>query len=321
MSIICVVITLQNFFLRAMGKRDTNINESNLPAPPKPDAFVQHLRTWYDKEMNRMQRGQGNDPLYGDTFARQKIEKKKGTRGTERCGVQCALQFADLLASRGIMYETLSEWAIAWAKFVLKPEHLFDDKADMDTLRQQRQELLNTGRFKDFNLPIKSFKTYLNAVGRAFTEESGDFQACVWQKLNAPHARRHSTGIVRTLSAQCATRSTGSAPDAWQLGPTWALCNGKVPRPQFIHVGSVTMDAEPHMFSPYKQCFVSHRVVNTAAPCSVAQFETHTVLSASHCEHCGTPAALHNLTYSAHYEPCTAQRNGSYMSCAVKGGG
>ena len=73
----------------------------------------------------------------GTHLCAKKIEKKKGTRGTERCSVQCALQFADLLASRGIMYETLSEWAIAWAKFVLKLEHLFDDKADMDTLRQR----------------------------------------------------------------------------------------------------------------------------------------------------------------------------------------
>ena len=57
--------------------------------------------------------------------------KKKGTVGTELCGVQCALNFAQVCKYLNAWYESLDEWAIAWARWGIAPVHRCDDPADV----------------------------------------------------------------------------------------------------------------------------------------------------------------------------------------------
>ena len=153
-----------------MGKRDTNIAEANLPGTPVPEKYIAMLKAWLQKDRSGVAT---NDPIHGNAFANVKVEKKKGTLSTEKAGVQCALAFAQLCDDKGAQYPSLQEWATSWAKWVIKAEHLCDNGDDAQGIKEQRQATAANGRYKLYNLPIESFKTYMNATGRVYTEQSG----------------------------------------------------------------------------------------------------------------------------------------------------
>ena len=105
-----------------MGKRDINIVEANLPAAPPVHEFTEALQKWADRQEKRPL-AKDKDPVHGTFFQKDAPTKKRGTIGTELCGVQCALTFARLCKDLGADYTTLDEWCIAWARWVIAPVH------------------------------------------------------------------------------------------------------------------------------------------------------------------------------------------------------
>ena len=162
---------LQLYLFEPMGKRDTNVAEANLPAPPDVQAFVQTLRDW-EKRQN-IRKGKRVDPIHGEVFANDVPSRRKGTIATEKAGVQCALAFAKLCEDTGAQYDSLDNWAQSWGQWVVAPIHLCEKDEDIARVRERRKESCVGGR-KEFALPVGSFKTYVNACGRVYTAQSGN---------------------------------------------------------------------------------------------------------------------------------------------------
>ena len=112
--------------------------------------------------------------LHSREHLRKRRGAKKGTLAAEKAGVQCALAFAQLCEDKGAQYPGPQEWATSWAKWVIKAEHLCDNSDDAQGIKEQRQATAANGRYKLYNLPVASFKTYMNATGRVYTEQSGE---------------------------------------------------------------------------------------------------------------------------------------------------
>ena len=159
----CHFLCLRLLLLHPMGKRDTNVAEATLPAPPNVRAFVQTLRDWE----NRQNKGKDKrtDPIHGEVFANDAPSRRKGTISTEKAGVQCALAFAKLCDERGAQYESLDDWAQSWGQWVIAPIHLCEKEEDVARVRDQRKEICKGGH-KEYALQVGSFRTYVNACGR-----------------------------------------------------------------------------------------------------------------------------------------------------------
>ena len=84
----------------------------------------------------------------------------------------CALAFAKLCADAGAQYASLDEWLISWAKWVIEPQELCDKLEDAEAVTERRKVQCAEGGYKLFSIPVTSFKTYLNACGRAHNQVS-----------------------------------------------------------------------------------------------------------------------------------------------------
>ena len=61
----------------------------------------------------------------------------KARKKTERAALKCFLHWATVCKNEGGDYQTLDEFLLAWARWVIKVEELFTDQAQMDECRQR----------------------------------------------------------------------------------------------------------------------------------------------------------------------------------------
>ena len=150
-----------------MSKRLANILDASLPSPPDVGHFLYVLEQWQKIECNPV--SNVTDPVHGNLFHAPK--KASGSAGTEKAGVACAVQFGQLCKHLGATYSTLDSFFVAWGQWVLKPEELFDTAEEEEECRLHRERQA-AGLFKVYNVPVGSFRTYCNAVARAFSAQS-----------------------------------------------------------------------------------------------------------------------------------------------------
>ena len=58
--------------------------------------------------------------------------------------------------------------------FVIAPIHLTDDQTEVDEIRKDRTLACEEANEKVDALPVESFRTYLNAVGRVYTHAANE---------------------------------------------------------------------------------------------------------------------------------------------------
>jgi hypothetical protein len=147
-----------------MSKRLANMLEATLPPAPSVTAFLAGLRAW---QTAHTAAATNPDPIHGDLFGVPK--KPSGSAGAERAGVSLVLHFAQFCEACGATYTTLDAFLTAWAQWVISPAHLFDTEAEQKACEERRKEQAGR-RFKCSSLPVGTFRTYLNAVARAYSQ-------------------------------------------------------------------------------------------------------------------------------------------------------
>ena len=68
------------------------------------------------------------------------------------------------------VYPTLDAFLVAWGQWVLREDQLHADAAQQESVRQHRRAILLPEE-RAYCIPIQSFRTYLNAVARVFSQE------------------------------------------------------------------------------------------------------------------------------------------------------
>ena len=151
-----------------MSKRDVNVIDASLPAAPTPMEFVATLRSWREVAIAKKGQSVSVDPIHGTLFNNAPPTKKKGTQGTEMCGVLCALEFHAVCEETKAEYPSLDQWLMSFARFTVAPRHLFDSEAEIASAIAQRKVTCGK-KFRYYELPVGSFRTYLNALCRVCT--------------------------------------------------------------------------------------------------------------------------------------------------------
>ena len=156
-----------------MLARAAKVIEASLSAPPAVDKFVEFVQTLAAPKDAQPKA----DAVHGDMF--KAPERPKGTEKTEQAALKCFLHWATACKNEGGDYQTLDEFLLAWARWVIKVEELFTDQAQMDECRQRRIRQAVPG-VKVYSLPGLSFRTYSNAIMRLYG------QHCMAAGLAAP---------------------------------------------------------------------------------------------------------------------------------------
>jgi hypothetical protein len=140
-------------------------------APP-PSELASTLKAWKLKQEQKKTTAPPPDPVHGTNFNASLPTKKKGTAGTEMSGVLCFLEFLKLCGTLNATYHTADQLCMAWGRWVINPKFICNTPEEATTVSHTRKEQCGE-LFRAYCLPVASFRTYVNGMTRAFTEESG----------------------------------------------------------------------------------------------------------------------------------------------------
>ena len=149
-----------------MSKRQALLLEGNLASPPVVSDFLDAVKAWDEKRKGPKQ----DDPVHGVAFANVNVGRPSGSQQCQQASVKSALEFKELCAHLQTPdYATLDAWLLGWSRWVLKAEMMFDDASEAQKFHDDRI-LKAQGLFKVSNMTPSSFRTYVNALGRAYNE-------------------------------------------------------------------------------------------------------------------------------------------------------
>jgi hypothetical protein len=145
-------------------KRQGLLLEGNLEDPPVVSVFLTALQTWQNKR-NEPKRP---DPLHGTAFDRAPTGKLSGTQSGQITAVKTALQFHEVCLKLGTEeYTSLDEWLLAMSRWMMNADYMFQDPRDAQKFADDRLKKIPDG-FRPYNMTPNSFRTYLNALARAY---------------------------------------------------------------------------------------------------------------------------------------------------------
>ena len=168
-----------------MAKRVANLLDANLPVPPRVPEFLEVLQ----KYKANLRAPAKKDPVHGDML--NKTRKLCGSENAERAAVNSALNFVALCTHLQAVYEDLDDWFVAWGAWIIDEELLCDLAEDVAAMRARRKEQAG-GKFKVKHHPVGSFRTYLNAVARVYTQT-------VPEVILVPSSKRQFPKLTRLL--------------------------------------------------------------------------------------------------------------------------
>ena len=170
--------------LHTMTKRIANLLDAGLPPPPPLSVFLDVLK----KQRQGWVTPQAKvDPIHGTMLSKKK--KLSGTQNNERAAVRSALQFVEVCAHLQATYEDLDNWFVAWGAWIIDEKFLVDCATEMAGIRARRQRQADGSKFKFGTASPRSFRTYLNAVTRAYTQSVLEITLVASSKKQFPELR------------------------------------------------------------------------------------------------------------------------------------
>ena len=146
-----------------MSKRNMLLLEGNLASPPPVSLFLDALKRFADNQKAPRE----SDPVHGSAFAHGN-KKPSGSEYSQTAAINCAMQFKELCITLGTPdYESADAWLLGLARWAMKVDVMFDDADEGRRFQAERADKCQ-GRFKLYNMSAQSFRTYINALGRAY---------------------------------------------------------------------------------------------------------------------------------------------------------
>ena len=105
--------------------------ESALPDPPPSEEFFAVLEKVFDPQPEDTT--PADAALFGDLF-----ETEEGNENTHKnfdVGMRAVHDFASILPAKGVTLSHLDDWLVAFSKWILTPESLFDEPEKVEQWR------------------------------------------------------------------------------------------------------------------------------------------------------------------------------------------
>ena len=140
-----------------------NVAEAGLRDTPSPDDFIRRLQ----KAVESQDETSVDSALFGDTF-KNVAPLPAGSEKTQKGGLRALLEFQKVLDHKKLVISDLDDYFVAFGKFVLKIQSLFDTEAERVTCKAQRMVLCNAAGVGMREWSPETLTTYINGLASLY---------------------------------------------------------------------------------------------------------------------------------------------------------
>ena len=134
-----------------------NVAEAALGETPKVDEFLARLK----KAIEPKEESEVDGALFGDTF-KNVAPQPSGSEKTQKGGLKALLDFQKVLDHKALVITDLDDYFVAFAKFVLKVQSLFDTEIERVNCKAQRKVLCEAAGVPMREWSPETLTTYTN---------------------------------------------------------------------------------------------------------------------------------------------------------------
>ena len=137
-----------------------NVCEAALGRPPPSSVFLAGIK----KAIEAPPQSTVDQALFGETFV-DPIPKAPGSEKNQKGAFNAMNNFQKVLEKQGVVIEDLDAFMVAFAKWTLTVESMFDDKNQQIVAKAQRDALCKAAGVPMYEWSPQTLTTYTNALG------------------------------------------------------------------------------------------------------------------------------------------------------------
>ena len=141
-----------------------NVAEAAMPRPPPPCVFLEFLK----KAMEAPKVPTADVQLFGDIFP--EVRQPPGTEKNQKGAYAAITNFQKVMVNQNVVIENLDDYMVAFAKWTLSMESLFDDDSQKVAAKAQRAVLCQAAGVPMYQWSPDTLTTYSNALGLLYKQ-------------------------------------------------------------------------------------------------------------------------------------------------------